>query len=79
MKKQILSSVAGFAFIFLMAFSLDHQSAYADCETGGAPQLHCPYWNVTISWTFVGPKISCSTGGQFTCSAKPPKGGAGNQ
>ncbi|QTD38547.1 hypothetical protein JL193_04470 [Polaribacter batillariae] len=38
-----------------------------NCQIGGLANLCCPYWNVTITWTFTGPKTSCTTGGLFKC------------
>jgi len=38
-----------------------------DCDPGGLANLCCPYWNVTVVWTWTGPTVTCETGGQFKC------------
>ncbi|TYP93481.1 hypothetical protein LX73_1185 [Fodinibius salinus] len=38
-----------------------------DCSTGGLANVCCPYWNVTVEWGFMGPTITCETGGEFKC------------
>ena len=50
-----------------LALQTSGSSSGGSCQTGGQPNIYCPYWNVTITWTFTGPKYSCTTGGQFKC------------
>lgn len=38
-----------------------------ECETGGLANKCCPYWNVTITYEWSGPVVSCTTGGEFKC------------
>ena len=42
--------------------------AQADGESGGGmANVCCPIWDVTITYKWSGPEISCSTGGNYKC------------
>ena len=60
------------SFLF-SALILPVSQGNASCETGGAANVYCPYWNVTykVTTTILGPsiEITCMTGGQFTCES----------
>jgi len=76
MKKRILGFIFAVTLIFGASFALTTEKAYAAaCEPGGAPNLNCPIWNVTVTFGWPAPTISCTTGGEYTCSSTPPKDG----
>lgn len=74
MKKKVLSALCGLSML-MGVLSLGTTNATAQsidpgddsCPTGGAPNKNCPYWNVTVTFG-MWPTISCTTGGEFTCS-----------
>lgn len=42
-----------------------------DCETGGAANNCCPYWDVEYSVSFgFWVTVTCSTGGEFQCESE---------
>lgn len=76
LKHIIFSSVLALGLLFSTS-NFNANAMMTDCEPGGLANVYCPYWNITITWTFTGPKVACSTGGQFKC--KEEKGGENNK
>lgn len=57
---------AVFLWTDLQSQTIDEKES-EDCAPGQLANLYCPYWNISVSFTFTGPRITCSTGGQFKC------------
>lgn len=75
MKKLFLSS---FLFIGLGFMSFGQNASVpgddSQCQPGGAANKYCLYWDITYEvstgfwpWSSATVKITCQTGGVFTC------------
>lgn len=42
---------------------------FNECEEGGQANTCCEYWDISVTWSFTGPEIECSTGGEFQCQS----------
>lgn len=70
-----------FAFMMLFAVSISQGSDgtqpgelapedSTDCQTGGLANVYCPYWDVSVTYAFESPAITCQTGGEHKCKER---------
>jgi hypothetical protein len=61
MKKKVM------AFIFVATLVVIGLSSKANKKEGGMANQCCPIWTITVTTSFTGPTISCTTGGEYKC------------
>lgn len=72
MRKINLTAVCFCLMMFFTVLTTSNLHAQ-ECDPDGDPQtpsLDCPIWNLTVEFTFLGPVVSCTTGGEYKCTPK---------